>query len=69
MINIKKKTVGDSKKSWDSKLRHALWADKITKKKATVKSPFELVYGLNVTFPVHLKIPVYQLLQHLLHDK
>eukprot|EP00253_Pinus_taeda_P008783 PITA_08783 len=35
--------------------------DRITKKKATGKSPFELVYGLDVTLPVHLKLPAYQL--------
>ena len=46
-----------------------LWADRITKKKATGKSPFELVYGLDVTFPVHLKLPAYQLLQQFSTDK
>jgi hypothetical protein len=62
-MTIVKKIVGDNKKSWDSKIKFALWADRITKKGATGKSPFELVYGLDVTLPVHLKLPVYQLLQ------
>jgi hypothetical protein len=57
MTNIKK-TMGDNKKSWDSKIKYAMWADRITKKRATLKSPFELVYGLDVTLPVHRKFPV-----------
>ena len=32
-------------------------------KSATGKSPFELLYGIDVTFPVHLKIIVYQFVQ------
>ena len=62
-MTIVKKIVGDNKKSWDSKIKFVLWADRITKKGAIGKSPFKLVYGLDVTLPVHLKLPVYQLLQ------
>jgi hypothetical protein len=58
LMTIIKKTVGDNKKSWDSKLKFALWADRITKKSATGKTPFELVYGLDVTLPVHLRLPI-----------
>ena len=47
-----KKTVGNNKKSWDGKIKHALWADRITKKSATEKTPFELVYGLIVSLPI-----------------
>ena len=47
-MTIVKKIVGDNKKAWDSKIKFALWADRITKKSATRKSPFELVYGMNV---------------------
>ena len=61
--------VGDNKKSWDNKIKYALWADKITKKKSTCKSPFELVYGLDVTLPVHLKLPAYQRLQNFSTNK
>jgi hypothetical protein len=60
LITILKKIVGDNKRSSDNKIKFALWADKITKKSATEKSPSELVYGLDVTFPVHLNIPLYQ---------
>ena len=37
--------------------------DRITKKSSTGKSPFELVYELDATLPVHLKLPVYQFVQ------
>ena len=64
-----KKTVGDNKKSWDSKIKYALQDDRITKKSSTRESPFELVYGLDVTLPIHLKLPVYQLLQNFSSDQ
>jgi len=69
IITIIKKIVGDNKRSWDSKIKHALWADRITKKKATGKSPFELVDSLDVTLPVQLKLLAYQLLQHFSTNK
>jgi transposase InsO family protein len=69
LMTIIKKTIGDNKKAWDSKIKFALWADRITKKSATGKSPFELVYGLDVTLPVHLRLPLYQLLQGFSTDK
>jgi hypothetical protein len=63
LITILKKTVGDNKRSWDNKIKFALWDDRTTKKSSTGKSPFELVYGLDVIFPVHLKLLVYQFVQ------
>ena len=59
LMTIIKKIVGDNKKAWDSKIKLALWADRITKKSSTGRSPFKLVYGLDVTLPVHLKLLVY----------
>jgi transposase InsO family protein len=56
LMPIIKKIVGDNKKAWDSK-------------NATEKSPFELVCGLDVTLPIHLMLPVYQLLQRFRIDK
>ena len=63
LVTIINKTVGDNKKAWDSKIKFALWTDRIKKKSSTKRIHFELVYGLDVTLPVHLKLPVYQLLQ------
>ena len=62
-MTIVKKIVGENKRSWDSKIKHALWADRITKKASTGKSPFELVYGVEAQPPFHLTLPVYQLLR------
>jgi transposase InsO family protein len=59
LMTIVKKIVDENKKSLDSKIKHALWADRITNKVATGKIPFELVYGLEARFPVHLRLPTY----------
>jgi transposase InsO family protein len=63
LMTIVKKIVGENKRSWDSKIKYALWANRITKKLATGKIPFDLVYGLDVRLSVHLKLPAYGLLQ------
>jgi transposase InsO family protein len=63
LIRIIKKVVGENKRAWDGCLKFALWADRITKKRAIGKSPFELVYGLDVVLPVNLRLPVYKLLE------
>ena len=39
-------------------LKYALWAERITVKKAFGTSPFQLVYGTDAVFPVQLGIPV-----------
>ena len=63
LMTIVKKIVGENKKAWDSKIKYALWADRITKKASIGKSPFELVNGLDVQLLVHLRLPVHGLLQ------
>ena len=45
-------------------LKYALWADKITVKKAIGTSPFQLVYGTDAMFPVQLGIPVMKFFQY-----
>jgi hypothetical protein len=35
LMNIIKKVVGENKKSWDSKIKYALWEDRITRKTST----------------------------------
>ena len=44
-------------------LKYALWEDRITIKKAIGTSPFQIVYGIDVVFPVQLGIPVMKFLQ------
>ena len=62
-MTILKKIVTNNKKSWDSKIKNALWVDRITKKSATGKTPFELVYGSTASVPIYLHLLVYQMLQ------
>jgi ribonuclease HI/transposase InsO family protein len=63
LMNILKKVVEENKKSWDSKLKYAVWADRITTKTSTGKTPFELVYGLEAKLPVNLQIPILRFVQ------
>jgi hypothetical protein len=63
LIGIIKKLLTENKKSWDSKLKYALWADRISTKKPLGTSPFQLVYGIDVVFTTQLGIPVLKFLQ------
>jgi hypothetical protein len=45
-MNIVKNIVGENKKSWDKKIKYALWANHTTTKTTTGRTPFYLVYGL-----------------------
>jgi transposase InsO family protein len=54
LMNILKKVVGENKKSWDGKIKYAVWEDRITTKTSTGRTPFELVYGLEEKLPVNL---------------
>eukprot|EP00253_Pinus_taeda_P021216 PITA_21216 len=63
LVRVIKKLLEDNKKSWDSKLKFALWADRVTIKKSIGNSPFKLVYGADVVLPIHLVLPVAKFLQ------
>ncbi|XP_059070734.1 uncharacterized protein LOC131077143 [Cryptomeria japonica] len=60
ILKIIKKILGHNKRAWDSKLNLALWANRITVKKSMGKSPFELVYGKQATFPLDNLLPVHK---------
>ena len=49
-------------------LKYALWADRITTKKAIGTSHFQLIYGIDLVFPVQLGIPVMKLFQDSLEE-
>ena len=66
-MRIIKKLLEENKRAWHTKLKHALWADRISIKRAIGMSPFQLVYGTEVIFPVSLGLPVMKLLQE--HDE
>ena len=63
LVRIIKKLLEDNKRSWDSKLKFALWADRVTTKKSTGNSPFKLGYGTEVVFPIQLILPIAKFLQ------
>jgi hypothetical protein len=53
----------DNKKSWESKLKFAIWADRVTTKRSLGVSPFQLIYGVEVVFPTQISLPVAKCLQ------
>eukprot|EP00253_Pinus_taeda_P011608 PITA_11608 len=63
VVRILKKIIAKNKSNWDSQLKFALWADRVTPKRSTGVSPFELVYGKAIVFPVQLAMSVAKLLQ------
>jgi hypothetical protein len=69
IMNIVKNIVGENKKSWDNKIKYALWADHTTTKTSTGRTPFELVYEFEALFPLNLQIPVLQIAQQFSTDK
>jgi ribonuclease HI len=63
LIKIIKRLLEDNKRAWDSKLKFALWADRVTTKKSLGTSPFQLVYGAEAVFPTQLALPVAKFFQ------
>ena len=57
IVNSIKKMLFQNKRSWDIKLKYALWADRVNVKKSIGTSPFQLVYGIDAIFPVQLSFP------------
>jgi hypothetical protein len=51
LIRTIKRLLEDNKRAWNSKLKFALWADRVTTKRAIGLSPFQLVYGAKYVFP------------------
>jgi len=58
LIRIIKKILAYNKKAWDSNIKYALWDDKISTKKSIGTSYFQLVYGIDSIFLIHLGFPV-----------
>jgi transposase InsO family protein len=58
LIRIIKRLLEDNKRAWNSKLKFALWADRVTTKRSIGTSPFQLVYGAEAVFPSQLAIPI-----------
>ena len=52
LVRIIRKLLEKNHRSWDSKLKFALWADRVTDKRSIGTSPFKLVYGTEAIFPI-----------------
>jgi transposase InsO family protein len=63
LVRIIKKLLEQNTRGWDSKLKFALWVDRVTCKKSIGTSPFKLVYGTEAIFPVQLALLVANFLQ------
>ena len=63
LVNVIKKLLETNQKSWDSKLKFSLSANRITDKIFIGTSPFKLVYGTEAIFPIQLILPVAKFFQ------
>ena len=63
LVRIIRKLLETNKKSWDSKLKFGLWADKVRDKRSIGTSPFKLFYGTEAIFPIQLILPVVKFFQ------
>jgi hypothetical protein len=64
LIRFIKKMLSQNKKGWDSHLKYAVWEDRLSKTRSFGNSPFQLVYGLEAIFHIHMILPVMKLLQN-----
>ena len=60
-MTIVRKMIDVNQRSWHKHLYDALWADHITKKRATRLSPFEIPYGTEPTLPLPLELSALKL--------
>ena len=63
LIWIIRKLLETIQKRWDSKLKFAFWADRVTGKRSIGTSPFKLVYGTKAIFTIQLILPVAKFFQ------
>ena len=63
LVRIIRKLLETKKKSWDSKLKFALWDDRVTNKISIGTSLFKLVCGIEAIFPIHLILPMAKFFQ------
>ena len=63
LVKIIRKLLETNQNSCASKLKFALWDDRVTKKISIGTSPFKLVYGIEAIFPIQLILPVEKFFQ------
>ena len=59
------KIVKQSHTDWEMKLHLALWAYRVAYKTTIGTTPFNLVYGLHVIFPIEFLIPTLRVAREL----
>ena len=62
------KTMAMNRKDWEEKLKDALWAYRITWKNTIGFTPYQLVYGKEVTLPIEFQIHTFRLVADLQID-
>ncbi|KAH9311350.1 hypothetical protein KI387_026385, partial [Taxus chinensis] len=60
IVTIIRKLVDINQRNWHKKLFDALWADRITPKRAIDMSPFQILYGAETQILISLEIPALQ---------
>lgn len=54
LVKFLKKKINENQKNWDSKLTFSLLEVRVTTRRSTGKSPYELVYGTQALFPTQM---------------
>lgn len=65
LIMIMKRTLDVNQRQWYTKVKNALWDDRITMKKTIDTSPYKVVYGKEARFPLSLELPSLELTHQL----
>lgn len=55
--------MADHKISWDSHIKYVVWENRVSPKRSTGNSCFQLVYGTEEIFPTQLTFPVAKFVQ------
>jgi hypothetical protein len=63
LIIVIKKVLTENKKAWHIHLKYALWDNRISTKRSTRISPFQMVHCTDVILPINLPLPVMKLWQ------
>jgi len=61
LIKILKTIINDKPRQWHLNLTYALWADRTTAKSSIGTTPFQLLFGHQVVFPIELKLTSFRL--------
>ncbi|KAH9317416.1 hypothetical protein KI387_019185, partial [Taxus chinensis] len=57
------RNLDENQRTWHTRLKSALWADRITPKRSIGNSPYKLVYGKEAVLPISLELPALELMK------